>query len=270
MFADGGHLASHLAARLRDAGHSVTRVVAGEKFARKADGDYQINPQRNADYVALLQNLRAEGRFPRRIAHLWNIHPAQRQTSGEKSSEGSHAPGFYSLLSLARALGEQAGKERVRIDVLSSGLHSITGEEAFCPEKALALGPCLVIPQEYDHLDCRNIDLPDQVAGGAIQDSLLDSSVSELASDRSSMIAYRGGRRWSRSFERVRIGQPRSDQVRLRDAGTYLILGGLGGLGLHLARYLAHAAKKARLVLVARSEIRPKAGSEGLAGHSPY
>src|ERR1022692_5198518 len=73
------------------------------------------------------------------------------------------------------------------------------------------------------------------------------------------MIAYRGGRRWSRGFERVRIGQPRSDQVRLRDAGTYLILGGLGGVGLHLARYLAHAAKKARLVLIARSEIRPKA-----------
>jgi acyl transferase domain-containing protein/acyl carrier protein len=259
MFADEGHLASHLAARLREADHSVTRVVAGAKFVRKAEGDYLINPRCDEDYIALLRNLREEGRFPQRIAHLWDVHPVCSQTSGGKSSEESHLLGFYSLLSLARALGEQAGKAHVRMDVLSSGLHSITGEEAFCPEKALVLGPCLVIPQEFDRLSCRNIDLPDQLASGAIQGSLLDSLVSELTSDHSSMIAYRGGRRWSRCFERVRIDRPRSEQVRLRDAGTYMILGGLGGLGLHLARYLAHAAKKARLVLIARSEIRPKA-----------
>jgi acyl transferase domain-containing protein/acyl carrier protein len=252
VFDDASGVAPQLAARLWNSGDKVTRVSPGETFAKLAGGDYQINPQCYQDYLALLQDLRTQKKFPQRIAHLWSISSAAAPAQAAATAGDSGLLGFHSLLFLARALGEEAQEAQVHIAVISSGLHCVTGEEAFSPEKALAMGPCLVISQEYDNLFCRNIDLPGEAASTGISSRLLDALLTELASERSAITAYRGGRRWTRIFERVRIEQPRSDQLPLRNGGTYLILGGRGGVGLILARHLAQAAK-ARLVLVGRS-----------------
>jgi non-ribosomal peptide synthase protein (TIGR01720 family) len=57
------------------------------------------------------------------------------------------------------------------------------------------------------------------------------------------------------AFEPVRLG-PEGDPPRRR-GGVYLLTGGLGGVGLELAGYLARAGE-ARLVLVGRSELPPR------------
>ncbi len=44
--------------------------------------------------------------------------------------------------------------------VLTSGIHEVTGEEQINAEKSTILGPLKVIPQEYNHLKCWNIDIP--------------------------------------------------------------------------------------------------------------
>ena len=55
--------------------------------------------------------------------------------------------------------------------------------------------------------------------------------------------------------------------TKLRDGGVYLITGGLGGIALELAAYLAKAVR-AKLVLVGRSEMLPRAQwEEWLATH---
>jgi NAD(P)-dependent dehydrogenase (short-subunit alcohol dehydrogenase family) len=64
--------------------------------------------------------------------------------------------------------------------------------------------------------------------------------------------AYRRGHRWLESLEPVRLNEVGvRGPSRLRDRGVYLITGGLGGVGLTLADYLARAVR-ARLVLIGR------------------
>ncbi|NJN68208.1 MAG: SDR family NAD(P)-dependent oxidoreductase, partial [Chloroflexaceae bacterium] len=59
-----------------------------------------------------------------------------------------------------------------------------------------------------------------------------------------------------------------SDRSRLRDGGVYLILGGLGGIGLTLAEHLART-RRARLALVGRSALPPRpTWAEWLAEHN--
>src|SRR5207248_3455408 len=70
------------------------------------------------------------------------------------------------------------------------------------------------------------------------------------------VVALRGNHRWVPTFERVPL-PGKADQLAqsgLRKEGVYLITGGLGGIGLAMAEYLARTLE-ARLVLTSRSEL---------------
>ena len=60
---------------------------------------------------------------------------------------------------LAQALTKIKQPGPVQITVLSNNVHEVTGEETLCPEKAPILGLCKVIPQEFPHILCRNVDM---------------------------------------------------------------------------------------------------------------
>ncbi|HAA26624.1 MAG TPA: hypothetical protein DCE56_01750, partial [Cyanobacteria bacterium UBA8553] len=62
------------------------------------------------------------------------------------------------------------------------------------------------------------------------------------------IIAYRGNHRWVQTCEPVRLDKSEQELQRLREEGVYLITGGLGGIGLVLAEYLAHTVR-AKLIL---------------------
>ena len=69
------------------------------------------------------------------------------------------------------------------------------------------------------------------------------------------MAAYRGARRYELGWKPATL--PEVDTAAFRDGGTYLITGGLGGIGLSIARDLAEA-HTANIVLVSRSTLPPR------------
>jgi hypothetical protein len=56
-------------------GHEVLLVEPGEEFVRVAENRYRLNPERAADYLALLQALEREGQVPAEIVHCWSVTP---------------------------------------------------------------------------------------------------------------------------------------------------------------------------------------------------
>jgi NAD(P)-dependent dehydrogenase (short-subunit alcohol dehydrogenase family)/acyl carrier protein len=84
---------------------------------------------------------------------------------------------------------------------------------------------------------------------------LADRLVKEvLAESNDVAVAYRGSHRWVQTFEQVPHRPTTEAALPLRPRGTYLITGGLGKIGLELARHLARTVQ-ARLVLLARTEV---------------
>jgi acyl transferase domain-containing protein/acyl carrier protein len=251
LFLDETGIGQRVAEQLQAAAHTVVTVVAGSGFERLPTG-YSIDPRQPADYQALLSHLQRINQTPDQIVHLWSVDPpAWRETAVDRAQ----TYGFDSLLFLAQALGMQATPRPAQISVISNNMHTVIGEDGLVPESALVLGPCIVIPNEYPHLACRSIDLGLTGAASRTLDQTSALALQELLSaPKDQIVAYRGGRRWVRGFEPVPLEQSQAGQALLRPDGVYLITGGLGGIGLAMARAVA-ATTRARLVLVGRSGL---------------
>ena len=82
--------------------------------------------------------------------------------------------------------------------------------------------------------------------------------VAEAASDdEAHFSAWRKGRRWLRRYQPVELPAAEAPVCSLKQGGSYLITGGLGGIGLALAAWLAKIAS-ARLLLTSRRSLPPR------------
>jgi amino acid adenylation domain-containing protein len=208
------------------------------------------------DYTALLEDLRAGGRFPQTIIHALNVTTSQ----SEELWEDARYRSFDSLLFLAQAIERVNPDGDIRLAIVSNNMQKVCGERELRLEKSLLLGPLKVIPQEYPNQRCQSIDLElpkdDELGWQDLCRDLFEELTRPL---RDRVVAYRGGERWVQTFEHWRPDENPKLAPRLRDGGVYLITGGLGGIGLTLAEEIARTVK-ARLILTGRSVLPAEPG----------
>jgi acyl transferase domain-containing protein/acyl carrier protein/predicted O-methyltransferase YrrM len=279
VFVDECGLGTQIVKRLKLEGQNVIPVRVGKQFAHESESStdglgqrvYTINPRNRNDYDALFTELRAQNLIPKTIAHLWSVTSNGHTESTIESLEKSETLGFYSLLFLAQAIAQQNLTDSLHIGIVSNNMQELTGDEALSPEKALVLGPCKVIPQEYSNITCRSIDVVLPLPESWQEEKLVDQLLAELSTQPSDqIIAYRGNYRWVQTCEPVRLDGVAEEKPRLREGGVYLISGGLGGVGLTLAEYLARTVQ-AKLILIGRSAFPDRnEWSQWLSTHDEY
>ena len=256
VFSSDG-LGERLLRRLRDRGVHLIRIRVGDGFRQLDEQDYQLAPDNPEGYRSLLESL---ARHPSRILHLWSW------------GADSQDLGFYSLMHLAQAWGGLPDSPQAEILVVAGPLHSVTGQERLIPEQSALLGPCRVIPREYPQLSCRVLDaeLPSAQPAGREEERLLSLLArSLLLGDAPPLQAFRGGEGWIPLWEPVRLPARSDRPLVLRQHGVYLITGGLGGIGLEVAGYLARTVQ-ARLALLGRSPFpQPEDWPPWLQSHDP-
>jgi len=246
VLADEAGLGRRLAEELAAGGAEVVVAVHGEAFAASGERCFTLDSSRPEGYEALLRALDGRNLLPRRLVHLWSV-PATSGASLDRT--------FYSLVSFAQAWGSVATGRRERelaVLAVSAGAFDVSGEDLVEPVSATLAGVCRVLPQEYPGLTCRLVDLPLPRGGEPYTERWGAALRAEVARDAPAVVALRGTRRWVRQFEPLRLGEPDPQTSRLRRRGVYVITGGLGGIGLTLADYLATQCA-ARLALIGRS-----------------
>jgi NAD(P)-dependent dehydrogenase (short-subunit alcohol dehydrogenase family)/acyl carrier protein len=258
VFAEPGGLADALLRHLHERAdaHPVVWVAQGPGFVEISPRHYALRPGERADHAQLLRKVQADIGPVSRIHHLWGV-------DGDLAA--SDAPGallergYYSLLALAQALdATAAGRERkLSVQVVTDRMEDVAGTEPLCPEKAMLFSLARVIGQEYPHIDCRVVDVVPPAAGPAEAWLARQLAADAPAASDEPLVAYRGPHRWVKGYEPLVLPQSGQGQ-RLRQHGVYLITGGLGGVGLAVARHLAKAWQ-ARLVLLGRSPLPERA-----------
>ncbi|PUA29930.1 MAG: hypothetical protein B0W54_05140 [Cellvibrio sp. 79] len=204
-----------------------------------------IRPAQAEDFASLLDHVHAIAGPVNRVLHLWSGSENAATEWEEKQSTG-----FFTITALAGALQAKQREQEVSIEIVIRNGFDVLGSECIDPENATLLGPCRVIPQENALLSCRLID---------VGNSPVSAIAGRLAGEHqrpspNGVVAYRGQHRWLQKFVPVQFPAP--TQSPWQQNGTYLITGGLGGIGLTLALHLARSAG-ANLVLLSRSAPTP-------------
>ncbi len=250
VLADAGPLRDALVTQLRAEGRQVTLAETGAAFSLVDDGHYVLDPSKKDEIAMLFSLLRGEQRWPDVIVHAWTEQPAAGAALA--NFERTQARGFHSLLALAQVLGDENLTQPLRLGVVTNRMQSVTGEPIVGPERATVLGPCKVIAQEYPEIASAGID----VAGTPAE--MAAAVLAELgAVPREPVVAWRGATRFVQQFEAQRLGAPGAKVPLLKTGGVYLITGGLGGIGLKVAEWLARTVQ-AKLVLTNRSALPAK------------
>ncbi len=268
VFADACGLADGIVERLRSLGQDVAVVRAGMAFEGDREKGWTIRPEERQDYQSLFDALSEVGAPPSHVLHLWTVTPTGQRRIETDDAEAFQDLSFFSLLFLAQVIGGHNLAQDVRITVVSNRMHALTDAEPIIPEKATALGPVKVVPQEFPNISCCSIDVILPRTGTRPTRALVDNILVEAMTNAAEpVVAYRGEHRWVQTFEHVRVEPPSSKEPRLREGGVYLITGGFGGLGRVFAREIAEKTK-GTLVLTGRTPLPARqAWDDWIAGH---
>lgn len=260
LFTDTTGLGAALAGQLRHRGERAILVSAGAAYAQVDDHSFRIHPDHPADYARLATAVGAmQG-----AVHLWSLDEADealaRPVDGARPGaelEVAARQGCGTALHLVQAL--------LRTQARPPGIWLVTqGAQAVQPAEAVPgvsqsplWGMGKVIALEHPELQCVCLDLDghaDSAAQAAVLCAELMARVPFAAYE--DQVACRNGLRYAARL--VRHQGQAAGPVVIRDDATYLITGGLGGLGLRVARWLAEQGAR-YLLLLGRRQPTPEA-----------
>lgn len=257
LFDDKEGLCNEIDRQLASAGIKCFRIKKGTEFIRNNE-EFILDASCKEHYNLLLKTLKTEGFTPGNIVYAWNYgEKPQTMHLDPIHAEQLAEDNFYSPMYLEQALISEGFVKNQFLLFVVNYLFDVTGEPVLAPEKALAVGAARVIGQEHPGIIARLVDLPPAIAPD--QNKKLGAAVineCRLATDET-IVAYRNGYRWVEDFTQVCPENETLSEKSLTDNGVYLITGGVSGIGLELAKYIARSVK-AVLVLTHRSPLPPR------------
>ncbi|MFE6503732.1 SDR family NAD(P)-dependent oxidoreductase [Kitasatospora sp. NPDC057738] len=246
VIGEQGGIGAELSAALRARGVGVAEAVLADRWQQTVPDRYEVPPTPEG-FGRLLDALGAE--LPDEVVHV--AAPADDGVQQDLSLlEARLGHGVHSLFHLARCLSER-GVAPAGLSVVAPSVARVTGTEpATAPVHATLFGLAKVIGQEYRDTEVFCLDIAGDTGAEAVCAELLGARTPAT-------VALRDGHRYVAELAPVHLReQPRSAPV--RPDGVYLITGGLGGLGLAVARHLSRSGPGARLALVNRTELPPR------------
>ena len=245
LWMDARGVGERLGRMLEEQGAPVVRVRPGSRFQGLGERVFELDAHQPEDFSRLL----AEGAGPRGYAgvvYLWGLDNEVALGASAEDAQRAVRESCGGALHLVQALAKRDG---------AAPLWLVTGGAQAVGEKApLALaqtplwGFGRTVDLEHPELRCTRVDLDPANLEASVR--LLHAELGRAGSSERE-VAFRGDARLRPVLRRESGAQGRP--VAVRADGTYLLTGGLGGLGLEVARWLVEQGAR-HLVLMSRRE----------------
>ncbi len=301
ILADAGGTGTALAAALEARGEACVcvgaapeRVAGGDAPApvipavahgNRGDGGRLarvLDPTDGEGLAAVVREAMAGDRPLRGIVHLWGLDAPDPESGGLAAVEAAGRVGCGSALVLVQALiataaaarargstngTSHAGTDPPRLWLITGGAQRVLRDDVAAVAQAPLWGFGKSVAIEHPRLWGGLIDL-DAVTGAAAPGTAAAVASALLAPDGETLAAFRAGRRHVARLMPFELRPAGGDAIALRPDGSYVIAGGLGDLGLTVARWLARSGAR-RLVLLGRTPLPPRRAWRGLAADHP-
>ncbi|MFD7646091.1 SDR family NAD(P)-dependent oxidoreductase [Streptomyces albidoflavus] len=211
---------------------SAGSVALADALAARHQGPVHVLDVAEVARPGLAERLRGLGE----VRHLWFL-----------ALEAEPGEGAQALFRLVRGLAEADLIQRVRsVRSVTSGAQDVWGGRVTDPVAAELTGMSKSLAKEYPRIGVGCVELAGPATGAA---RAADALLADPLRQDNREVALWGGHRLVRVLRPLHLPPP-ARQV-FREGGSYLIVGGAGGIGLALAEHLTQSVS-ARIFLVGR------------------
>ncbi|MBW4479945.1 MAG: SDR family NAD(P)-dependent oxidoreductase [Tolypothrix brevis GSE-NOS-MK-07-07A] len=251
VFADqNSQISAKLAALLEARGETCIMVSSGKTYEASKTGCCKIDSTKPEDFQRLLREVLETDAPPcHGIIYCWSLDITSVEQTTASSLDIDQARTCGSALYLVQALSSVKVSQLPRLWLVTQGAQ-LVGYQAnsLAVAQAPLWGLGRVIATEHPELWGGLLDLapgnPEEAAANCLE---------ELCQpDQETEVAFRQGQRYVPRLVRSESAKAVVETLSLRSDGTYLITGGLGGLGLKMAEWMVNRGAR-HLVLIGRS-----------------
>ncbi|MFO0946586.1 MAG: SDR family oxidoreductase [Planctomycetota bacterium] len=222
-----------------------------ESFKPVKDDHVRFSSRSIEDLHALFQHINTSSTPVDVLIDLRNLSP----NGNPEDVAPSPTRAIFEFFTLAKSI-ITAARQPTECWIATTDAWRVTKSDTGpTPELAALWSSARVLAREATKVSVHLVDFSSRTF---VADTLVKELLRELGSQRSVQeTAYRDGRAFSPSLRLVANDWSSSPPLSIRERGVYLITGGLGDLGLELAKHLARRSKP-RLVLLSRSTLPPE------------
>ncbi|OZM83067.1 type I polyketide synthase [Pseudonocardia sp. MH-G8] len=252
VFADGGRFGAELVRRLSASGLRCRTVRPGPAFEQVDVDAFRLPP---GDPEAVARLIEQVGD----VAHVLYLWPLDRPGAEDAEKCGADLPGdvhadFFTVLELLRGLDRRQGRPVPAVRVVGRGEPGGNTDPVPGVAAAALAGLGQVAALEHPAAWGGVLDLD---PAGSPEEGVTQLLAELRARDDDDQVVLRGNRRL---VPRLVAAAPpaRAAAVPVHAQGTYLVTGGLGGLGLTIARWLVERGART-IVLTSRRGLPDRA-----------
>ncbi len=248
------NLAKELVALFQSSNRSYIVVSPGSSYSISTDKTQAwINPESFEDYQQFLHDVASDHQIPCcGIIHLWSLN-TELANNSINILDTSQKLGYQSILLLLQSLNTITWSETPKIWLVTRGAQPVKANVTDINlASSLLWGMGRAMALEHPEWFGGLIDLDPEAP--IEETSILFQSICQ--SDADKQIAFRDGKCYVPRLIPQPISEKPVRSLQWRLNASYLITGGLGDLGLQVARWMVQQGAK-NLILLGRTKLPP-------------
>lgn len=253
LLADETGLAERLATRLTRDGIEVHTVAARPRTSGHP-ATYLVDPEDPRAFATLAGELAEQGRLPDTVVSCWALDDPGLDLASPDEVGRSALRALTVPAELAQALSEASPGRPVRMLLVTDAAHGVHGRRPRTPHAATAMGAVRALPGELPGFGLGALDLDCAPHDAPALERAADAVAAELraAGPIAPLTAVRGRTRLVPVLDRPALTEADAATQQPQAGGSWLITGGLGGIGLAVAGRLAQDGDRTLLLVTRR------------------
>ncbi len=235
----------------------VITILLSNVTKQHSNGYYEINIDDPAELDNCINLISDKGIDA--IYFLGGFNNEEVDITDLKTLEKCQKYGIISLFRLIKSLIKyNLTKQKMTLKIITNDVYPINTDSEPGPNYASLHGFTKSLLREYPVLDISCIDIgmkKDKVWNDSGLLSIAEQIIAEPGNKTGFITAFRNGKRFIQKLDPTILSVV--NETPFKQQGVYLILGGAGGIGFELGKYLANEVK-AKLIIIGRSELGGK------------
>lgn len=244
VFGGVNELSDKIILSLKNSGRRVIEVNLGTIYSKDGENHFIIRNMLE-DYNRFFEEIKYQ--HIGQIVHLFTAGCQNEEDSMEKLEEYQQK-GVISLFNIVKSIAGKQIADKIDLAVVSDKVNYVTNEQKEVnAHNAPLLGLCKVVNKEFSDITCRMVDI-DQFTEEDTITTEIDSEYTDF------YVAYRQGKKYTEILNIAKIGSSNNFDNYINENGVYVITGGIGGLGVQIAKCLSEV-KNINIVLISRRQL---------------